>query len=66
MCMFIKMEVEIQKTQCVTVQKVLDIFEMLVSATILISLLICNTMTVNYTFNGDSCPKPPAFPVRVV
>lgn len=23
-------------------------------------------MTVNYTFNGDSCPKAPAFQFRVV
>lgn len=46
--MFIKMaiEVEIQKTWCVTVQKVLNMFEMFVLATILISLQICNTMTV--------------------
>jgi len=41
-------------------------FEMLVSATILISLQICNTMAVNYTFSGDSCLNPPAFQVGVV
>lgn len=68
MCMFIKMaiEVEMQKTQCSTVQKVVNMFAMLVSATISISLQIRNTMPVKYTFNGDMCPKALAFQVRIV
>lgn len=57
---------ERQKTQCGTVQKVLNMFKMLVSQTILIYLQICNTIVVNYSLNGDSCLEAPAFQVRVV
>lgn len=65
MYMFIKMAIEVE------IQKTLWLGNLLIylnywSLQPLISLQICNPITINHTFNGDSWPKFPAFRGRAV